>query len=240
MPSKPCLCDSGPPAPKPVTVVRMMSGLTARRLTRSSAQRPQHAGRQIGDDDISGGDQLSDDFAALGCRRVEGHAELVAVHCQEHRADIAGGTGSDRDIAAILAAADPLDADDFGAEVAEQGRADRGRRYSGRNRERECRRARRARNPPRCPPRSGKTQHTRPASGWHFFLKVGEGSARRAAGRRAEPALARQYPVWSDVKPRPERAHCPDPRPGGTACRRQGEGALFGRQTSSEPRRRFR
>src|SRR5258708_1046709 len=26
MPSKPCLCDKGPPAPKPVTVVRMMSG----------------------------------------------------------------------------------------------------------------------------------------------------------------------------------------------------------------------
>ncbi len=37
MPSKPCLWLQGPPAPNAVTVVRMMSGFTARRLSRSSA-----------------------------------------------------------------------------------------------------------------------------------------------------------------------------------------------------------
>src|SRR5438874_2702117 len=36
MPSKPCLWLHGPPAPKAVTVVRMMSGFTRRRLSRSS------------------------------------------------------------------------------------------------------------------------------------------------------------------------------------------------------------
>ena len=38
-----------------------------------------------------------------------------------------GGPSADRDHAAILAAADPLDADHFGAEIAEQRRAERSR-----------------------------------------------------------------------------------------------------------------
>src|SRR5262245_30242714 len=38
IPSKPCLWLHGPPAPKAVTVVRMMSGFTRRRLSRSSAR----------------------------------------------------------------------------------------------------------------------------------------------------------------------------------------------------------
>ena len=124
MPSKPCLWVSGPPAPNPVTVVRMMSGLTWRRLSRSSASERNTARRQIGDDDIGGRDQLPDDLAALGRGRVEGHAELVAVHRQEHRA-AALGAGADRDEAAVLAAAEPLDADHLGAEIAEQRRAER-------------------------------------------------------------------------------------------------------------------
>src|SRR6266704_1990412 len=37
MPSNPCLWLHGPPAPNAVTVVRMMSGFTRRRLSRSSA-----------------------------------------------------------------------------------------------------------------------------------------------------------------------------------------------------------
>ena len=55
---------------------------------------------------------------------VERHAELVAVHRQEHRA-AAIRPRADRDQAAILAAAKPLDADHLGAEVAEQRGAER-------------------------------------------------------------------------------------------------------------------
>ena len=47
MPSKPCLWLHGPPAPNAVTVVRMMSGLTARRLSRSSARERSTSGGRL-------------------------------------------------------------------------------------------------------------------------------------------------------------------------------------------------
>ena len=103
----------------------MMSGLTSRRLSRSRAS-AQHLRRQIGDDDVGGGDELLDDLAAFRDGRVKGHPELVAVHRKKHRA-AAIRSGPDRDKAAILAAADPLDADHFGPEIAEQCRAVRPR-----------------------------------------------------------------------------------------------------------------
>src|SRR6516164_3120238 len=107
MPSKPCLWLSGPPAPKPVTVVRMIQddvGLDEPQAVEVEGQRAQHLRRQIGDDDVGGGDELLDDLAALRDGRVEGHPELVAVHRQEHRT-AARGPGAYRDEGAILAAA---------------------------------------------------------------------------------------------------------------------------------------
>src|SRR6516164_2221886 len=68
MPSKPCLWLSGPPAPKPVTVVRMIQddvGLDEPQAVEVEGQRAQHLRRQIGDDDVGGGDELLDDLAAL-------------------------------------------------------------------------------------------------------------------------------------------------------------------------------
>src|SRR5207302_10915523 len=71
------------------------------------------------------------DLPSLRRTRIQGHAELVAVHRQEHRAAAShrfiGWPGADRDQAAILAAADPLDADNLGAEIAEERRAERPR-----------------------------------------------------------------------------------------------------------------
>src|SRR6202040_671336 len=56
---------------------------------------------------------------------------LVAVHREKHRAAagerLGGGSGADRDHAAILAAADPLDADHLGTEIAQQCGAERSR-----------------------------------------------------------------------------------------------------------------
>ena len=46
-PSKPCLWLQGPPAPKAVTVVRMMSGFTRRRLSRSSASERSTSGGRL-------------------------------------------------------------------------------------------------------------------------------------------------------------------------------------------------
>ena len=86
MPSKPCLWLKGPPEPKPVTVVRMMSGLVCAQAVEVERQRAQHPRRQVGDDDIGGRDQLADDLAAFRRGRVQGHPELVAVHREKHRA----------------------------------------------------------------------------------------------------------------------------------------------------------
>src|SRR6266851_2712061 len=89
-------------------------------------QRAQYRGRQIGDDDIGRRDELPDDLAALRRSRVQGHAALVAVHREEHRA-AALGSSANRDEGAVLAAADPLDADHLGTEIAQQRGAERPR-----------------------------------------------------------------------------------------------------------------
>src|ERR1700738_3947863 len=113
MPSKPCLFDNGPPAPNPVTVVRMMSGLTSRRLSRSSASERNTAGGRLA---------TTTSAVAASFRTIS--RPLVAVHRQEHRA-AALVPGADRDEEAVLATADPLDADHLGAEIAQQRGAER-------------------------------------------------------------------------------------------------------------------
>ena len=99
-------------------------GLDEPQAVEVERQCAQHLRRQIGDDDIGGRDQLLDDLAAFRGGRVEGHPELVAVHRQKHRAP-ALGPGADRDEGAILAAAQPLDADHLGAEIGQECRAER-------------------------------------------------------------------------------------------------------------------
>jgi hypothetical protein len=101
-------------------------GLGLAQIVEVEGQRPQHAGRQVGDDDIGGRHQLFDDLPALGCSWVERHPELVAVHRQEHRTTHVC-PGADRDHAAVFAATDALDADHLRTEIAEERRAERPR-----------------------------------------------------------------------------------------------------------------
>ena len=101
-------------------------GLDLAQAVEVERQRAQNPRRQIGDNDIGGGDELFDDLAAPRCGRIERHAELVAVHRQEHRTT-ASGASADRDVSAVLAALDPLDADHLGAEIAQQRGAKRPR-----------------------------------------------------------------------------------------------------------------
>ena len=119
MPSKPCLCDSGPPAPNPVTVVRIMSGLTWRRLSRSSASERKTRGGRLATTTSAVATSFLTISRPSRCGRIERHPELVAVHRQEHRTT-ASGASADRDVSAVLAALDPLDADHLGAEIAQQ------------------------------------------------------------------------------------------------------------------------
>src|SRR6266403_1903913 len=111
MPSKPCLWLSGPPDPKPVTVVRMISGLVWRRLSRSSASDCKTRGGRLATMTSAVATSLrtiSRPFGAAGER-------------------FGGRPGADRDHPTILPAADPLDADHLGAEIAEQRGAERSR-----------------------------------------------------------------------------------------------------------------
>jgi hypothetical protein len=124
MPSKPCLWLSGPPGAKPGDGGENNIGFGAAQAVEVEFQRVQHRRRQVGDDNVGRRDEFSHDFAALWRGRVQGHAELVAVHREEHRA-AAVRTRADRDERAVFAAADPLDADDLRAEVAQQRGAER-------------------------------------------------------------------------------------------------------------------
>jgi hypothetical protein len=94
-------------------------GLDLPQAVEIQRERSEHFGREVGDDDVRGRHQLADDRAAVGGGRVERHRALVAVHHQEHRAH---AIVTDRRNPAVLAAADPLDPDDVGAEVGQQGR----------------------------------------------------------------------------------------------------------------------
>jgi len=119
-PSKPCLWLQGPPAPKAVTVVRMMSGFTRPEAVEVERERAEHLGRQVGHHDVGGRHELPHDLAPLLAGRVERHGALVPVHREIERAHAVGG---DRRHPAVLAPAAPLDADHVGAEVAQERRA---------------------------------------------------------------------------------------------------------------------
>ena len=86
--------------------------------------RPQCLRRQVGDDDVSGGDQPAHHLLPFRLHRIECDALLVAVDLQEQRT-LAALT--DRRHKAILAAVAFLHANDFRTEFGQQGRAIRPR-----------------------------------------------------------------------------------------------------------------
>ena len=82
--------------------------------------RPQRLRRQIGDDDVGCRHQPAHHLLAFRLHRIERDAFLVAVDLQEQRALAAFADGRDK---AILAAVAFLHANDFRAELRQQGRA---------------------------------------------------------------------------------------------------------------------
>jgi hypothetical protein len=85
------------------------------------AERPQRGGWQVCDDDVGRPHEPAHDLAASFARGVERHGLLVAGGLEKDAAVAALEQGCD---VAVLAAVALFDANDFGAEITEQRRAD--------------------------------------------------------------------------------------------------------------------